>query len=92
MGCRKPKFNRLRVKAVQWFMCSHRVFDALPILYPVTARMAPPDIHPPKVTAAPRQRALLSEPEPYIQTWPYYRLTPKGFARREKVAQSTARK
>ncbi|MGI9284541.1 MAG: hypothetical protein ACR2P1_04080 [Pseudomonadales bacterium] len=64
----------------------------VPILYPITARMAPPDIHPPKVTAAPRQRALLSEPEPYIQTWPYYRLTPKGLARREKVAQSTQRK
>lgn len=32
------------------------------------------------------------EREPYIQTWPYYRLTPKGFARREKVAQSTPRK
>ena len=68
------------------------ILAEVPILYPITARMAPPDIHPPKVTAAPRQRELLSEPEPYIQTWPYYRLTPKGFARREKVAQSAPRK
>ncbi len=68
------------------------ILAEVPILYPITARMVPPDIHPPKVTAAPRQRALLSEPEPYIQTWPYYRLTPKGLARRKKVAQSTSRK
>lgn len=44
------------------------IAEEVPILYPITPRMAPPDSHSPKVTTAPRQCERLSAPEPYIRT------------------------